>query len=223
MSNQIIYTIVYLVAFFGLIQFSELLYHKFRLRAEITRKTAHIVGSLSSLSFLKMFHSHWYVFIIGLTFFILLLVSNRKKFYKSINLVERKSIGSFLLPISIYLLYLFYEFTNDKLFFVLPVLILGISDSLAGLVGSGYYKKNTISISGISLKKTYAGSITFFVTSFIITITNFSYYSFHNNILVYGLYFAFIITFTEAISSNGIDNITVPMVTVLLLCIMKTI
>jgi phytol kinase len=222
MNDQLIYTIIYLIGFFCIIQLCEFIYYKFNVSPEITRKIAHVLGSLSSLSFLLLFASHWYVLIIGVTFFLLLFISKRNGIYSSIDLVERKSIGSHILPISIYIIFLFSQLANDKLYFVLPVLILGISDPMAGLVGKSYKNAKQIKIVSLIFQKTYIGSFTFFVSTFVLTILINNVFSFlDGNILFLGFYFAFTLTFIEIISNKGLDNLTVPLFASLLIWTLK--
>lgn len=222
MTDQFIYTILYLAGFLGIIQLSELLYHKFKVDVEITRKIAHVLGCLSSLSFLLLFHSHWYVLVVTGTFFLLLLFSKRNGIYNSIDLVERKSIGSFILPLSVYLLFLISESTGDKLYFILPVLILGISDPLAGLAGTSYKEAKQINILVFKFQKTYIGSFAFFVTTLVLTSSTFYVFNLSGqNILISGLYFAVVVTFVEIISNRGLDNLTVPLAVAFLLWTVK--
>lgn len=218
MNSQLIYTLIYLVGFYCIIQLSEFIYHKFSVNAEVTRKIAHVLCCLSSLSFLFLFHSHWYVLIIGIAFSLLLFMSKRNGMYSSIDLVERKSIGSYLLPISIYLIFLISELANDKLYFVLPLLILGISDPMAGLVGTSYKKARQIKLFSVIFQKTYIGSLTFFILTFVLTVLviNASDFSGQNSLFL-GFYFALTLTLVEIVSNKGVDNLTVPLVASLLI------
>lgn len=58
--------------------------------------------------------------------------------FKSIDSVKRKTGGSYLLPVSICILFYFSNTQSNTLIFVLPLLILGISDPLAGTFGMMY-------------------------------------------------------------------------------------
>lgn len=223
MITQIIYTILFLVGFYAIIQVCELLYHKFNVSVEITRKTAHILGSISSLSFLVFFKSHWYVLVIASTFFLILWISKQKGMFRSIDLIERKSIGSYILPISIYLNFLIFEFYDDNLYFILPVLILAISDPLAGLVGTRYKKAKRIKIQSVKFQKTYVGSLAFFIATYVLTVSTFYFYNISSqNILILGFYFAIALTFMELISNRGFDNLSVPLLTAVLIWIVRS-
>ena len=218
MSIQLIYTLLYLAGYFIIIKLSELLYHKFTVEAEITRKLAHILGSLSSLSLLYFFDSHWYVLAISFIFFLILLISKRNTIFKSIDNIQRESIGSILMPISIYVSFLTAELFSESLYFILPVMILGISDPIACLVGTGFKDPKQIRILDCDIPKTYIGSLAFFLTTFILTTSAYltsnlpGYY-----IIAAGLIFAIILTLVEIISVKGVDNLTLPIFSIVLI------
>ena len=113
MIHQALYTFIFLLVFLGLIFLCELLYKRFNLKAEITRKLAHIISSLFSLVFLLTFQSYWYVIILGISFFIILFLGQYFNVFKSIESLERKTAGSYLLPISICLLFFFSRESNN--------------------------------------------------------------------------------------------------------------
>ena len=222
MNTQVVYTVLFLAGFWIIIQLSEFLFYTFKVKAEITRKIAHILGSLSSLGFPFIFQSHWYVLFICIVFFLLLLYSKQKGVYNSIDFIQRDSSGSFLLPIAIYLLYFFYETTQDRMSFILPVLILGISDPLAGLVGTGFKHAIKIKVFTLVLQKTYIGSFTFFISTFILTVSTFIFFDFSSSTFLFsGFYIAIALTLVEIFSGRGWDNLTIPLFAFLLLWILK--
>lgn len=219
MIQQILYTIFYLLAFYGIIRLSEFIYKRYKLHAELTRKLAHFLGSLLSLSFPYLFDSHWYVLFIAVAFFLFFYITNNKGIYPSIHLVKRKSAGSFILPISIYFLFAFYIWTENPIFYILPLVILAVSDPLAGLAGNLIKTKNKeIVIFKYELRKTYVGSLFFFISTFLITIILLLYFDYQTtNRMIFALYYALVITFVEMLSKRGYDNITVPIASVLFL------
>jgi phytol kinase len=221
MITQIAFIAILILFFLGVIQFTEMLYHRFHVNAEITRKIAHIASTLTSLSFIYLFDSHWYLLFLACILFLLLYISKREGLFKSIESIDRKSSGSYILPVSIYLLFLIFELTNNQLLFILPILLLGISDPLAGISGMNLTKNpRKIRFWGYVLQKTYVGSFTFFLTSFILIVMALFFHNYPGyNILISGLFFAGSITIVEMLSSKGTDNFTVPLTTVILLWI----
>jgi dolichol kinase len=104
----------------------------------------------------------------------------------------------------------FQHFQNQKIYFYLPILILTICDPIAALVGKkfpfGKYKIGND-------YKTLMGSMAFFVSCFVILFV--SFYRFDNSksiveIIILSLIISITTTFTEALSKNGIDNLTIP-------------
>lgn len=214
MSIQLLYLLGYLIGFLSIIQLSEFLFYKYGLNSEITRKIAHILSSLASLTFLFSFKSHWYVFAIACVFSLFLFLSKQKGVYKSIDLIGRESIGSFIFPFSIYLVFLLFKFTNQLIYFVLPVLILGLSDSMASLVGMHVKRAKQIKILSFVLHKTYLGSLAFFCVTFIVAASVFRFCGdVRIDTFLVGLCFALTLTLVELFSNNGFDNITVPIAT----------
>lgn len=219
MIQQMAVTFSFALGFTLILALCESIYARLSVQPEYTRKLAHIVATLSSLLFLHHIHSHWYILFLGLVFFLLLYLTKRHKKTQSIHAVSRPTMGSYLLPIAIYLVFFLHEQLQQDIYYVLPLLILAISDPLAGIFGT-FYKNKTreIRLFGESLHKTYLGSTVFFTSSLLI-----SYFMLHFYAYPFGksLYLAISIalgtTFTEMLSTRGLDNLTIPLMTILLL------
>jgi len=101
-------------------------------------------------------------------------------------------------------------------FFYLPVFLLTISDTLAEWGGNkwGYY-----TASFFNKQKTLAGSLCFAISSFIICIFSLFYFiSLSPGLLIgYSLLLMITTTAAELLTLKGFDNITVPVVTLILL------
>ena len=106
MINQIALTFIFLVAIVLVLAFTELVYRRLGISGELTRKFAHISATLSTITFPFLFNSHWYVLVLALFFFVLLFVSRHGTQLRSIHDIARKSVGSYLLPLSIYITFL---------------------------------------------------------------------------------------------------------------------
>jgi dolichol kinase len=219
MNYQLIFTILFLIGFITILFFAEFLYKKIEVKSEYTRKFAHVFATLSSLSFVLIFQSHWYVLFLGLTFFFILYIGKKNNKFKSIDSVERKTGGSYLLPIAIYIMFYISDIFDTTLYFILPILILGISDPLAGIFGTHFKQKTrNIKIGKYLFNKTIIGSTAFFISTFLLTLITLYFFGFSiQNILILAILISLIDTFVEIISSKGIDNITVPLITFLTL------
>ena len=107
MIFQILIVITMLVGYVGFMFLLEYFYKRTKTDPEYTRKLSHVVSSLSCAFFLLFIESHWYILFVGLFFFVLLYFSMKKGLFKSINSVKRKTAGSYLFPISIYIVFVF--------------------------------------------------------------------------------------------------------------------
>jgi phytol kinase len=221
MISQILITTLFFIGFFCIIYLSEYLHSHFNINPEYTRKLAHSFATLSSLIFLVAIESHWYILILGLFFFLLLLASNRKKLFRSIHGVNRNTAGSYLLPVAVYSVFFISQSTSNSLLFILPILLLGISDPLAGLAGYHYrHRINRITIFKHKLDKTILGSTMFFVSSLVISLITLHLFDYaFPKFVLFSLFIAVVTTVTELLSPYGTDNLTVPLITVLLLCL----
>ena len=222
MENQLALMIIFLLAILGLLIFNEIVYRRLGLKGEITRKFAHFTATLSTITFPYLFNDHWYILALASFFFIILFVSRNGTQLKSIHDINRKSIGSYLLPLSIYLTFLISFKLENKFLFILPILVLAICDPMAGILGLNIKTYNhTIQIFGYNTKKTILGSGSFFVSCFIICIIGlyFNRMVFDLKTFWLALGIALLSSLTELFSYRGMDNLVIPMTVLLMLLI----
>ncbi len=222
MVNQIALTFIFLVAFIMLLTFTELTYRRLGLKGEITRKFAHFTATLSTITFPYLFSDHWYVLFLGIFFFGLLFLSRHGTQLKSIHDINRKSVGSYMLPAAIYLTFLIYIKTGgeEKLFFILPMLVLAVCDPVAGILGLNLQEYNhQIKIFGKKLQKTYLGSGSFLVSSSLISIfaLYFDRFDFDLKTFWLALGIGVVSTLAEMFSWRGTDNLFIPLSVLLML------
>jgi phytol kinase len=212
MNKDIINTLLLALAFLLLFALGEVLYHKFYVRVEFTRKLVHFGTGILTLLFPLMLNDHWLVFFLCASFLLLLMASARFKLLPSINAIDRHSYGSFSYPVSVYGCYLVYNhYNNNLIFFYLPILVLAICDPVAALIGKkiplGKFK-----VAGDT--KTMIGTSSFFITSFLLSLEVLRYSNFAYLQPVTVISAAVIVAATsalvEAISGKGLDNITIP-------------
>ncbi len=223
MGNTIILSVVYFVAIILLLAFNELNYRRMKVKGEITRKFAHFTATIAVVPFPYIFNSHWYVFALALIFFIALFVTQYARQLKSIHDIKRKSIGSYLLPLAIYLTFLMSNLLDHKFLYILPMLILGICDPMAAIVGMSMKKNNhEIVIFGVSTGKSMYGSGAFFITSFVVSLIAlyFNRGVFEAKTFWIALTVAVISTLAEMFSWRGSDNLTIPLSVALTLLLM---
>lgn len=176
----------------------ETLAHYTRIPGPILRKVVHVAMCMIIVASCLFFDFHLFI-AIGLTFFVLMIIS--RKFYRWRSLADRadSSYGEILFPLGIAISAMLADTVNS---FIISMIILGLSDTIAYIIG-----KN-ISSPKIIFNKTIGGSSACLVTSFIIFIIS---------DISPAFLFACAITFVELISPYGSENLFLPIVTVMLL------
>lgn len=220
MGTQIALTFIFLIAIVFLLVFNELVYRRLGLKGEITRKLAHFTGTLSTLPFIYIFEDHWYVLVLAIFFFLVLFISRNGTQLKSIHDIDRKSLGSYMLPVSIYVTFLISHLAGNPFLFILPVLILAICDPAAGILGINLKKSNhRIRVWGLKTEKTWLGSGAFFVSAFIISIIALYFHRMAFDLKTFwlALGITLVSTIVELVSSRGLDNLFIPMSVLLVL------
>jgi dolichol kinase len=220
MGTQIGLTFLFLVVFLLLLVFVELVYRRLKLPGEVTRKLAHLTATLSTITFPYLFTDHWYVLFLAVVFFFLLFASRGTAHLRSIHDIARISAGSYLLPVAIYISFLVYTLTGDRFLFVVPMLVLAISDPVAGLLGLNITRFNhQIVLFGRPMGKTWLGSSAFFISAFLIGLIAHYYIrqQFDLQSLGYSLLLALTATLAELFSPRGTDNLSIPLSVLLVL------
>lgn len=196
-------------AFLLLFAVAELLYHKFKIQAEVTRKIVHIFTGVLTLLFPPMLENHWFVLALCGSFLVILLVSWPLKLLPSINAVERKTTGSILYPIIVYGCFLNYNYFDNFALYYIPILTLALCDPVAAYVGKKYPFKP---YSAFGQMKTLSGSLGFLGFAFLLSfafLIGLEHYS-----LIHALFVALLLAlstaFAEGISHGGYDNFTIP-------------
>lgn len=208
MNRDIIDSIILSGTFFLLFAVSEFLYHVMKVKVEITRKIVHFGTGILTLLFPVLLDSHWWVLLLCGSFAVILIFSIRYNFLKSVNAIDRESVGSIAYPVSVYGCYLAFDyFDHQYAYFYIPILILAVCDPIAALCGKRWpYGKYTIGKSS----KTLMGSGMFFLSAFIVIIVLSVMEHNMTRIVLRGIIIALFSTVAEAVSGRGYDNITIP-------------
>jgi phytol kinase len=190
-----------------------------RLHPELMRKLVHLGMGLVALSLPWLFESAWSV--VALTsVFVLLLIGLRVLPTLRIHLgspihgVDRKSLGDIYFALGVGGLFLFSS--GDPLLFCIPILILTLADAAAGVTGLYYGRLRYVVVTG---EKSIEGSIAFFLTSFLSAHTALLLFTEvgRAETLLSALSLGLVLTFVEAVADNGLDNLLIPLVALLLL------
>jgi len=216
MLNTALLALVFLLLFAS----AEWLHHKRRFKAEVTRKYVHIMTGLLTMSFPFLLKDHWHVLFLCGSFLLILLLSMHWGLLRSINGVDRETLGSLLYPIVVIGCFFAYEHFSLFVFYYLPILILAICDPMAALVGKRW-PRGRYTILGHT--KTLSGSLAFFITALALGLLLFLGAEEARPLegLILALIVAAVTTVAEGVSHKGYDNLNVPLGAMLVLVLGK--
>jgi phytol kinase len=177
---------------------------------EWTRKLVHFLGGLVTAAFPWLFESHWWVLLLGASFFLILWGTRRAGLLRSVHGVARRSEGGLYFPLAIYLLFL--VGADQPVFYLISILVLVVSDAVAAVLGSAYGRASYL----VELDtRTIEGSTVFFLATFLIAhlpLLLVAGFDPMVSVLV-AAQLALIVTLLEGICVRGSDNIVVPLAT----------
>ncbi len=187
----------------------EILNRRGILHPEFARKSIHISAGLL-MATLPIFMTRPQVFLINLAFLIgVLVLTGWLKIFSAVHAVKRWTIGEFLYPLSGVLISLAYD---DMRIYTVSIMVLALSDGLAGLFGRQYGGKGYKVWGGT---KTIVGNTVFFLTTLFILVS-FTLISISDPTLASWLIVGggtILLTCVEAFFGGGFDNLAVPLVT----------
>ena len=192
----------------GLFATSEFLYRIRQWDVENTRKVAHAGAGLLSLSFPFLFEKVGYVAIICGAFLVILAVTKRLRLMPSIHAVKRVTYGSTMFPLVVCICFWVYSLDRDLAKFYLPVLVMGLADPAACLVGRRYPIRKLV------LKKSLGGSLAFWAVALVLSIGVGCFLKPNTDwsaVLFTSIAVASVSTVAEAVSQKGMDNLTIPL------------
>lgn len=181
---------------------------------EWTRKLVHFGGGVVSLALPWLVRSHWTVLVLGGTLGLLLLLTRRLGLLSSVHGVTRHSEGAIYFPVAVYVVFLLAA--DRPILYLISVLTLVVSDTLAALVGTTYGK---ITYRVERDRRSIEGSVVFFLATFLAVHLPLLLLTDVDRIVsvLVAIQIALLVTILEAISLDGADNLIVPIGTYLLL------
>jgi len=189
------------------------------IHAETARKIVHVGSGLLALSLPWLFTTWWPVVIACGVSAIGLAVLRHTNWFpvrlrEVIGSVDRESGGEFYFPLAIAMLFLLAG--ADPLLYCIPVLILTFADTAAAVVGLRFGCTHYRSTRG---HKSVEGSLAFFVVSFLCTysvLLRFSDLTGFDSLQI-AVAVAVVTMLTEAIATDGLDNLLSPLIALVLL------
>ncbi len=197
----------------GAIGLSELLRKTFHLHPEFSRKIVHGGVGFGILFGPDLFVSPVPILLLSALFTAVNFMAVRKGWLKGMHgLARRQSYGTVYFPISLFVLALFFWQRSPEIV-VLSMFTFSLGDAAAALVGESLRSPHTFSLTGDP--KSYEGSAALAFVTWAAVVAG-SLVLWHP--LQPSWYFLFIMggsvavvaTATEALSSKGLDNLTLP-------------
>ena len=176
------------------------------LTAEKTRKIAHIGASLVSF-FLPALVDLKTALFLGLIFTFFLFWTEKQQLLNSVHKIKAKSYGAIFFPMGLMLCAAIF-WRIDPLIFQVSVLIEGLSDGLAGVLGRRY-GRSTYNVTG---DKTLQGSFVFFIITFLILLVTIVCRTGFVNSQKIGIVVlsSLVLTVVEGLLGKGWDNLILP-------------
>ena len=191
---SVAYTALFAVVF-GAIEFVK---RRFGAPTEVMRRVAHMAsGLLLILDFYTLSPTVFVVLITGGG--VLFYVLSQRKIFTSVNDVARRSVGQYVLTVGYLAAYGIAQF--DMSVFIPSVLIITFADSLAGLYGT---------LIGAE-RRTIVGSAIFFAVALLVLVGA------AGVAVLPAIAMAAALTLVERFTPLGFDNVSIPLVSALLL------
>lgn len=182
------------------------------LSAELQRKIVHVATGFYALTLPVVFTDRWPVLLlVALSVSVMLILRlpavTATGLGSALHAVNRKSYGEIYLALAVG--FLFFRSQENPVLFVLPVLILTISDAAAALVGTSYGRRLFAVEAGT---KSIEGVAVFFVVAWLLSmiVLTLAGNAPGASIVVLSLLVAAFSALVEAQSWKGLDNLFVP-------------
>lgn len=177
------------------------------LSPEVQRKIVHVAVGLTALSFPWLFSGPGPVFALMAVAIAVMLLLRRRQIGSVLHSVERPSYGEIYMALVIALL--FFRSQDDPLLYVLPMLVITLSDTASALVGTTYGRLRFPVEDG---HKSVEGVVAFFMVTMIVSMCVLLLMSDAGrlNVIMLALMIAVFGALVEADSWRGLDNLFVP-------------
>lgn len=210
-----------LVGVFGLLQVGEALWRAKILRGENLRKFIHMsVGSF--IAIWPWLISWRAIQIVGVAMLAVVLINRYFRFFHFSSGIGREEYGDIFLASAIVICALL---TDVKSFFAIAILQVSIADGVAAMVGKRVSRRWKYKV--YHQTKTVLGSMAFWLASFFIIAAGVplgahNFINFQDYVILL-LALPPVLTVVENVSGLGLDNLSVPLVTLLALHLAQTV
>ena len=203
-----------ILAFLTLCLFAtvEMLDRWWRVDREWTRKLAHVGAGLIALLAPLLFLTPWPMLILTASFAGLLLASRRIGILAPLHPRGRRGEGDLVYAAG---LYAAFALANDTRSFQIAVLILALADPAAALAGQAFGRRR---FRAFATTRSLEGSLAFAAVAVVIAVALLGSAGLPlGAVLVRAIVLAAATALVEAMSPAGLDNLTIPLVAILVL------
>lgn len=191
--------------------------------SEISRKFIHIMLGNWWIIAMIFFDNVWFASIVPALFVIINYLSYKNNLIKLMERKEQDGFGTVYYALSLLIMVIVsFGIFKEPILGLIPTLVMAIGDGFAAIIGNRIKsKKYKLGNS----RKSFAGSLTMFCITFILIITYIFFthqdvFFLSTHWFLVSVMMAFFITYIEAVSGKGTDNITVPITTMILLILL---
>lgn len=203
------------VVFVSVLLAGEVATRRWAIEPEVSRKLVHLSSGVLAAA-LPLVMSFPAVVVLASLFVPFMVVSRRVGLFPAVHGVERATWGEAYFPLGVLLAAALFPQTTP---YAYGVLVMGVSDPLAGFAGQRYGRR---AYRVLSAHKTYLGSSVFFMTTLVLTLATVAA---TNDLSVGSLavipLLAAILTVVEGLSGRGLDNVLLPAVAAGLLAFVR--
>jgi uncharacterized protein (TIGR00297 family) len=192
---------------------AEVLRSRFNGSPEITRKLVHIATGVLICFTPQLFVSGIPPMLLASAFMIINFTAVRMGLLKGIHGTNRVSFGTVYYPFSFFILILL-SWEKAPAYLSISMLILAFADAAAAIVGENLKAPHVYYLT--SDKKSIEGSATMFIVTWLVAYVGMNMFLPPETVMllpasVLALAIAAFVTAWEAISSQGVDNLTIPL------------
>ena len=198
---------------------SEMLRRGLRLSVDLTRKFVHIAVGMIAFPLVLLFQSWQFAIIPPLVFIVVNYVSYRRHIFAGMETAERGQLGTIYFPISFSILIPL--LWSQPALLAASLMPMTWGDAFAALIGQRFGKRK---FTVLGQTRSIEGSLTMFVFSLLAVFLTLLFFAQPlATSFVFALIVALIASVVEACSPFGIDNLTVPLSSAIVLAVLSVI
>ncbi|MEX0601799.1 MAG: DUF92 domain-containing protein, partial [Bacteroidota bacterium] len=191
----------------------------FRWSPEFTRKFVHVTVGLLAFFSPAIFHTALPAILLGVAFTVINIFAVKFGLFRAMHGTARPTYGTVFYPLAFLILVLLFWY-RAPLVLSLSMLVLALGDAAAAIVGESYRTPTVFRLS--SDKKSVEGSIAMFMVTFVTLFAGIQQFGLeHHRSFEFAFAVATVGSLTatawEALSSRGLDNLTIPLSTAFVL------